>query len=252
MKVSSELVREARGGDRAALERLIAATQDPLFHFLRREVGSEADAEDALQETWRQALRSLRDLREPAAFASWIHRIALRAGRDMAVARRARREAEAAGSRNESTEGGGTMEAERREVAGRVREAVEALEPELRTTVRLRYEQGLSYEEIAEAMECPSGTVGKRLHTAHERLRGSLAGAGVALALALLEGELEAAPREAAPAGVRERLREMARRGLPVPDAGAARGVTAGRLVAGVAGLLAIGAAFWGVAALRG
>jgi RNA polymerase sigma-70 factor (ECF subfamily) len=217
MHTSPELVALARSGDRAALDRLVRNTQDPLFHFLSRELASATDAEDALQETWRQAILSLPALRDPAAFRGWIHRIALRTARDLAVSRRSRRHLEGNASRNESVEVSAMAGAERLETAERVRAAVAALEPGLRTAVRLRYEQGLSYEEIAVATESPSGTVGKRLHTAHERLREALAGVGVMLALAALERELQAAERVAAPESAKRRLAQLVRERKPGP-----------------------------------
>lgn len=218
MKILPDVVRRAQAGDRAALARLVGETQDALFHFLARELGSTSAAEDALQETWVQAMRWLPSLREPAAFAGWIHRIALRVARDLAVGERARKLRESAASRHERVEGEAMGSLEERERAARVQAAVNDLEPELRATVRLRYEQGLSYAEIAEATESPSGTVGKRLHTAHERLRERLAGVGVVLALAVLEKELEAAERIPAPASARRRLQGL------VPGTGVAAG----------------------------
>ena len=184
MKSCPELVNGAQR-DRTAesLGALIAATRDDVFHFLGRHDGDAADAEDATQETFRQMSGSRPSLREPAAFPGWIHRIALRAAHETIRGRGARRKLAEDLSRNApATEEAAMSDAERRETRGIVRSAVDALDADLRATVILRYEQGLSYAEIADAMECPEGTVGKRLHTAHERLQKSLAGAGVATA----------------------------------------------------------------------
>ncbi|MCE9580970.1 MAG: sigma-70 family RNA polymerase sigma factor [Planctomycetes bacterium] len=250
MNISPDLVLLAKTGDRRALASLVAATQDPLFHFLNRELGSAADAEDALQETWRQAIRSLPGLRDPASFRGWIHRIAIRAAGDLALARRARHRVEENASRNEPVEDSAMAGAERQETAERVRAAVASLEPNLRTAVRLRYEQGLSYEEIAAATESQSGTVGKRLHTAHERLREALAGVGVVVALAVLERELGAAERVAAPESAKRQLAQLVRgRSAATPTAGRKRGAA----VAAIAALLLIGIAFvWKQGAGRG
>ncbi|MBI2920839.1 MAG: sigma-70 family RNA polymerase sigma factor [Planctomycetes bacterium] len=204
------VVRVLRKRDRAALEQLFAGVQADIYRLMLSELRNDADAQDAAQETFRQALGTLHNLREPAAFRGWLYRIALR------VARAARQKVglrkrllEEAGRRL----GGGEApmpDVEREETRARVRAAVTALDDELRETVVLRYERGLKYEEIAQAMDCPEGTVSARLHTAHRRLTEALAGAGVALALAALERELAAAPAPAVPEPLARELRRIA------------------------------------------
>lgn len=213
MKPCLDLVSRAqRDRSAGALEALVAAVQGDVFHLLCRQLGNEADAEDATQETFRQVIRTLPSLRDPAAFPGWIHRIALRAAAKAIHGRAARRRIVEDLSRNAPRSQEPAMsDAERRETRESVRSAVESLDDELRTTVILRYEQGLSYGEIAEAMECPEGTVGKRLHSAHERLRKALAGAGVAVGLALLESELAAEPRVPLPGRLSGALGQVVR-----------------------------------------
>lgn len=86
------------------------------------------------------------------------------------------------------------------ELRGKVAEAVAGLDGEMQLAVRLRYEHDLSHAQIAEAMDLPETTVSRRLSAAHARLREVLAGAGVAIAMALLERELRAAERQPVPA----------------------------------------------------
>lgn len=204
------VVRVLRKRDRAALEQLFAGVQADIYRLMLSELRHDADAQDAAQETFRQALGTLHSLREPAAFRGWLYRIALRVARAArARGRLGKRLVEEAGRRL----GGGEApmpEVEREETRARVRAAVAGLEDELRETVVLRYERGLKYEEIAVAMDCPAGTVSARLHAAHRRLTEALAGAGVALALAALERELEAAPGPAVPESLARDLRRMA------------------------------------------
>lgn len=244
MKPCPELVTRAQR-DRTAesLGALVAATRDDVFHFLTRHLGHAADAEDATQETFRQVIRSLPSLREPAAFPGWIHRIALRAAHDVIRGRAARRHLAEDLSRNApATEEAAMSDAERRETRDKVRSAVDGLDADLRATVILRYEQGLSYAEIADAMECPEGTVGKRLHTAHERLQKVLAGAGVALAMALLERDLAAEPRVRVPERLVRALDVAVREETALLNA---RGKRPWRQVGAGAGFLAVVLAVW-------
>ncbi|MEK7467854.1 MAG: sigma-70 family RNA polymerase sigma factor [Planctomycetota bacterium] len=217
MKPCTDLVQRAQS-DRTpeSLGALVSATQADVFHFLCRQLRHAADAEDATQETFRQVLRALPSLRDPAAFPGWIHRIALRSAQDVVRGRAARKRLAAELPGRANTEGAAMSEAERAETRLAVRGAVEELDEELRTTVVLRYEQGLSYGEIAEAMECPEGTVGKRLHRAHERLRVALAGAAIALTLVAVETELSAEPRVETPVRLKESLTRMSRGEIPV------------------------------------
>lgn len=140
---------------------------------------------------------------------------------------------------------------EREELRTQVRQAVAGLDEELGQTVRLRYEHALGYAEIAEAMQVPEGTVARRLNTAHERLRKSLAGAGLVVTLALLERELAAEPRIPAPEGLADGLKRVMR------ESGATEGALHGgrkaRTRAMAVVLLSIGALFlvWRLAADR-
>lgn len=131
------------------------------------------------------------------------------------------------------------MQAERNELGGRVRSAVDGLEPELRTAVRLRYEHGMTYEEIAEATDAPGGTVAWRLSEAHRRLQRVLAATGVVLAIAALERELEAAPAPSIPERLSRAVRQIAQGGPgggPTTGAGTPRP----RRLAGALGVAAV------------
>ncbi|NUN50930.1 MAG: sigma-70 family RNA polymerase sigma factor, partial [Candidatus Brocadiae bacterium] len=192
MKPCTDLVIRARSGDRAALEPLFREVQGDVFRLLLSELRNQADAEDAAQETFRQAVESIGSLRDPGAFPAWLVRIALEKARTLRRRATAEQRAGEEKARRSGTQGEeATMQAERNELGGRVRSAVDGLEPELRTAVRLRYEHGMTYEEIAEATDAPGGTVAWRLSEAHRRLQRVLAATGVVLAIAALERELE-------------------------------------------------------------
>ncbi|MEK7467857.1 MAG: sigma-70 family RNA polymerase sigma factor [Planctomycetota bacterium] len=229
MRDCTDLVVKAHAGDREALGRLLAAVQDDVYHLLLSRLRDAADAEDAAQETLVQAITSLPDLREPRAFAGWLFRIALD------KARRAKRSP----SLETASEPIAKAEAdpmEREETKQAVRRAVAGLEENLRTTVAMRYEHGLAYADIARAMDCPEGTVADRLHTAHERLKRALAGAGFAITMALLETELSAAPRTPAPPRLAARVAKTVRE---APLVGPGPGPTGPRSRTKVAGVVA-------------
>lgn len=235
MDVIETLARRAvRDGDGTALQALFGEARDPLYHFLLRRLGNSADAEDAAQDTFREALRSMSSLREPRAFRGWLYRIALR------VAGRVRRSRTAPVAVPITPAEPSLMNLELREHLTR---AVDALDEDHRTTVRLRYEQDLSYEEIAEAMDCPPGTVAKRLHTAHGRLRELLAGAGLVLALSQISKALESMPRVSAPAPLAEALLRMVRE-TGVPPVTKAHPIPTKAAVVTAVAILLVGVAF--------
>jgi len=82
MTVSEKLVEQAVRGDRDALAALVAEVQADVWRLMLSQLRNTADAEDATQETFRQAVASIRDLREPRAFAGWLYRIALDKARE--------------------------------------------------------------------------------------------------------------------------------------------------------------------------
>ncbi|MEK7467858.1 MAG: sigma-70 family RNA polymerase sigma factor [Planctomycetota bacterium] len=241
MRDVTVLVTQAQSGNREALGALVAAVQDDIWRLQLSRTGSEADAEDATQETFARMIASLTELRDPRAFAGWLYRIALNqalmAGRRRAADAKALA-AVASTSREQKEEDA----MERSELRQAVRRAVEGLEANLRATIELRYEHDLAYADIARAMDCPEGTVADRLHTAHERLKRALAGAGVAITVALLESELSAAPRSAAPPRLAARVAKSAREFQPdrgiSPNGPRRKSVAAGLTVALLAALL--------------
>ncbi|KAF0246440.1 MAG: hypothetical protein FD180_704 [Planctomycetota bacterium] len=238
MRDVDELVKRSQAGDRAAMGELVAAVQDDIWRLELSHLRSEPDAEDATQETFARMIESLGGLRDARAFRGWLYRIALNQAHETGRRRAAEAKALAAAA-STSQENREADAMERSELAQSVRLAVKGLEQSLRTTVELRYEHGLAYADIARAMECPEGTVADRLHTAHERLKRALAGAGVAITMALLETELSAAPRTGAPARLASRLEKLSRDARPAAPGGPNR-PTVG-IAAAVAVLLAIG-----------
>jgi RNA polymerase sigma-70 factor (ECF subfamily) len=142
-----------------------------------------SEAEDVAQEAFVKAYRALGSFRGDSAFYTWLYRIAVNTARNTMAARQRRPLAyEAELSENEQTvvesrmRHGDTPEATvlSDEIHRTVNSAVEELPEDLRTAIILREIEGLSYEEIAEAMDCPVGTVRSRIFRAREAIDRSL------------------------------------------------------------------------------
>lgn len=191
-----ELVRRCQSGERAAFEELVVLYQQRLLAYLNRLVGPEM-AEDLLQETFLRVWRALPAFRGESSFDTWIFRVATNLARDFARRRKVRPEIlvpplaagdEADGSATNldglALEAIGTDERDIRhlpEEAIRQRELRESLEKALaelsqvhRATILLHDLFGFRYEEIAEIMRCPVGTVKSRLFYARASIRRML------------------------------------------------------------------------------
>ncbi|MFQ6133596.1 MAG: sigma-70 family RNA polymerase sigma factor [Armatimonadota bacterium] len=180
------LVERAKQGDVGAFERLAARYQDRIFSYLCRMCGDPSEAEDLCQEVFVRAFVSIGRFRGAATFQSWLYRIAT----NMCVdALRRRRRAEGPPVSLDEPSPGGTRElarelaggdtphdtAEVRELQDEVARAIQSLSEKLRPVVIMFDIQGLSYGEIAEALDCPLGTVKSRLFNARMQLRERLA-----------------------------------------------------------------------------
>jgi len=167
------LVVRSRTGDTRAFDRLVETHQDRIYHLAYRITGNHADAQDAAQEAFVKAYRSLGAFRAQAAFSTWLHRIAVNAAVDM-VRRRAPRAPDPlevpAPAADPLADG-----AERIEIQQRIHRAIAALPVEQRMVVVLRDVQGWAYEEIAKVVQAPIGTVRSRLARGREALRLALA-----------------------------------------------------------------------------
>jgi len=174
------LLERARRGDADAFSRLVERHQDGLYTMALRLLGRPEDAADVVQETFLRAYVSLPRLR-PASVRAWLYRVAVNAGHD--VQRRAvRRPA----SPLEDREGkildlpdpatGPEATAEAKERAEAIRDALLRLPRDYREAVVLRDVNDLSYEEVAEALRVPLGTVKSRLSRGRAQLAASLRG----------------------------------------------------------------------------
>lgn len=176
-----ELVARARKGDRPAFAHLVDRHRVSVFNLTLRIVGNREDAEEAAQDVFVRAFRSLDRFRGDARFATWLYRIAVNVS--LSSARRSRRDLSTSSlSEPDDDDDGLPMQipdtsanpAERFEQAEfreQVRNLVSALPPIYSAVISMYHIQSLSYDEISEALELPIGTVKARLFRARAALR---------------------------------------------------------------------------------
>ena len=165
-----------RQGDPRAFEELVIAYQHRVFGVALRMLGSRAEAEEAAQEVFLRAHRAIADFRGDAKLSTWLYAIASRLcmNRLASGERRLLREGEETLARIPSGHASPADELERSERDAALHRAIAELSDERRMVVVLRDLEGLSYEEIASALDLELGTVRSRLHRARMDLKEKL------------------------------------------------------------------------------
>lgn len=174
-----ELVERAQAGDKRAFDLLVLKYQQKVSGLIARYLRDPNEVQDVAQEAFIKAYRALSGFRGESAFYTWLYRIAINAAKNH-LASRGRRppkddmEMEVAeqldlGGRLREM---GTPESHllSEEIGRTVHQALEELPEDLRTAIVLRELEGLSYEEIALAMDCPIGTVRSRIFRARDAI----------------------------------------------------------------------------------
>ncbi len=183
-EIDLQLVERVREGDKRAFGLLVEKYRRRVIRLLSRMVRNPEDMEDIAQETFIKAYRALPQFRGDAAFYTWLYRIAVNTAKNHLVARGKAMRTVSDHAVNDDDEpderlvaqDNNTPESEllSKQVAIAVNEAVDALPEELRQAITLREMEGLSYEEIAETMDCPIGTVRSRIFRAREAISSKL------------------------------------------------------------------------------
>ena len=182
--IDQQLVERVQRGDKRAFDLLVIKYERRLARLLSRFVRDPHEVEDIAQEAFIKAYRALPTFRGDAAFYTWLYRIGINTAKNylMARGRRAPTTTEFDAEEAEGFEGASGLqelntpehELQSKQVAQVVNDAMAALPEDLRTAISLREMEGLSYEEIAETMGCPIGTVRSRIFRAREAIAAKL------------------------------------------------------------------------------
>ncbi|MBP6020829.1 MAG: RNA polymerase sigma factor RpoE [Burkholderiaceae bacterium] len=183
-EVDAELVARVQQGDKRAFDLLVLKYQRKVIRLLSRMIRNPGDVEDVAQEAFIKAYRALPQFRGDSAFYTWLYRIAINTARNWQAAQNRRPNTI---SSTENDEGEtfnqvdnlidiNTPEAmvASRQIVETVNAAIAALPEDLRTAIVLREIEGMSYDDIAQSMNCPIGTVRSRIFRAREAIAAQL------------------------------------------------------------------------------
>jgi len=177
--VDQQLVERVQKGDKRAFDLLVLKYQHKIFAVISRFIRDHAEVQDVAQDAFIKAYRALPNFRGESAFYTWMYRIAINTAKNYLVARNRRPPASDVDvddaeffAGNDAMHEMNTPERNllRDELQTVIDQAFKDLPDDLRMAVTLREIDGLSYEEIAEAMECPIGTVRSRIFRAREAI----------------------------------------------------------------------------------
>ncbi len=174
-QIDQELVERVQRGDKKAFDLLVLKYQQKVMNLVSRYLRDPSETMDVTQEAFIKAYRALPGFRGESAFYTWLYRIAINTAKNHLVAQGRRPPGSDVDAETAEQLDAGTRLKEyatpehhlmERELAETVRQAIDDLPEDLRTAITLRELEGLSYEEIAKAMECPVGTVRSRIFRA--------------------------------------------------------------------------------------
>ena len=182
-QLDEELVLRVQRGDKSAYDYLVIKYQHRIIQLVNRYIKDPSEAQDVAQEAFIKAYRALADFRGEAAFFTWLYRIAINTAKNYLLSRSRRsanyqvdiQDAEALENAPQ-LQGLETPEREllNQEIIDAINAGIEELPEDMRTAIVLREFEGMSYEEIAEAMDCPVGTVRSRIFRAREAIDNKL------------------------------------------------------------------------------
>jgi RNA polymerase sigma-70 factor (ECF subfamily) len=183
-EIDRQLVERAQRGDKQAFSLLVEKYQRKLARLLSRFIRDPAEVEDVTQEAFIKAYRALPAFRGDSAFYTWLYRIGINTAKNylMALGRRAPTSTEVDAEDAEGFEEGEQLRDINtpeslllsNEIAETVTATINKLPEELRRAIQMREIEGMSYEDIAQAMDCPIGTVRSRIFRAREAIAEQL------------------------------------------------------------------------------
>ena len=177
--IDQQLIERIQRGDKNAFNLLVRKYQHKVVSLVSRYVNNPGDIPDVAQEAFIKAYRAIPDFRGESAFYTWLYRIAVNTAKNYIVAQGRRppdmdvdsqdaETYEGAESLHEVANPENLMLSD--EIRAELAATLAGLPEDLRTAITLREIEGLSYEEIAEVMECPVGTVRSRIFRAREAI----------------------------------------------------------------------------------
>jgi RNA polymerase sigma-70 factor (ECF subfamily) len=182
-QLDEDLVLRVQRGDKSAFDFLVIKYQHRIIQLVNRYVKDPSEAQDVAQEAFIKAYRALGNFRGDSAFYTWLYRIAINTAKNYLVSRSRRNsdyqvDIQDAEVFENAPQLQGMETPERlllnQEIIETIQEAIDKLPEDMRTAIMLREFEGLSYEEIAEAMDCPVGTVRSRIFRAREAIDNKL------------------------------------------------------------------------------
>jgi RNA polymerase sigma-70 factor (ECF subfamily) len=182
-QLDEDLVLRVQQGDKSAYDFLVIKYQHRIIQLVNRYVKDPSEAQDVAQEAFIKAYRALGNFRGDSAFYTWLYRIAINTAKNYLVSRSRRSsdyhvDIQDAETFENAPQLQGMETPERlllnQEIIDTIKAAIEKLPEEMRTAIMLREFEGMSYEEIAQAMDCPVGTVRSRIFRAREAIDNKL------------------------------------------------------------------------------
>jgi RNA polymerase sigma-70 factor (ECF subfamily) len=178
-EIDRELVLKVQQEDKSAFDLLVIKYQHRIIQLVNRYIKDPSEAQDVAQEAFIKAYKALENFRGESAFYTWLYRIAINTAKNYLVSRSRRhsdyhvdvQDAEQVGNAPQ-LKGMETPDEllQNDEIINVINLAIEQLPEDMKTAIVLREFEGLSYEEIAQAMECPVGTVRSRIFRAREAI----------------------------------------------------------------------------------
>ena len=177
--LDQDLVLRVQRGDKAAFDLLVIKYQHKLVHLVNRYVKDPCEAQDVAQDAFIKAYKALGEFRGDSAFYTWLYRIAINTAKNYLLSRSRRHsDFEIEMQDAEDIENAPQLkdidtpedQLMNDQIVQVIKTAIENLPEEMRIAITLREFEGMSYEEIAEAMDCPIGTVRSRIFRAREAI----------------------------------------------------------------------------------
>ena len=178
-EIDQALVQRVQAGEKRAFDLLVGKYQHKVTSLISRYIKDWSECQDVAQETFIRAYRALGNFRGDSQFYTWLYKIAVNTAKNHLVSMGRRPPTDDIDAIDAVQYDGGARlrdtdtpehELMRQEIERTVAATVEALPEELRMAITLREVEGLSYEEIAEAMDCPIGTVRSRIFRARDAI----------------------------------------------------------------------------------